>query len=291
MDFYDTVQTLPIIIEEERSKEVSMSKDFSIWYAILEVSKIQCKACKCVFARKQSRMLSHLGYEGRTRHRDRGIGLCSQLTSATKTLFLHYNGLFPRRPVADTVDGNDVPMSVSNLSNDRGTPRSTQEDSCTALEEVVPVGSEETPNTESSRDRQTQRVSSTRPALQSRLVDGFDEANRCKLHATWAHCFYSANIPFSVAWNPAFREAVKLTAEFRKPYTPPSYNDLRQKLLQQAKSDIQMKVHQRTEDSVRKFGATLSIDGWSSVTNRPLINAMLISSAGEQFLGSVDTSG
>jgi len=35
----------------------------------------------------------------------------------------------------------------------------------------------------------------------------------------------------------------------------------------------------------------MSIDGWSSVTNRPLINAMLVSSVGEQFLGSVDTSG
>jgi len=50
-------------------------------------------------------------------------------------------------------------------------------------------------------------------------------------------------------------------------------------------------LHHRTKDSVRKFGVTLSIDGWSSITNRPLINAMLISSTGEQFLGLVDTHG
>jgi hypothetical protein len=35
----------------------------------------------------------------------------------------------------------------------------------------------------------------------------------------------------------------------------------------------------------------LAIDGWSSVTNRPLFNAMLVSLATEQFLGAVDTTG
>jgi hypothetical protein len=44
-------------------------------------------------------------------------------------------------------------------------------------------------------------------------------------------------------------------------------------------------------ESLRKFGAALAIDGWSSVTNRPSFNAMLVSSAIEQFLGSVDTTG
>ena len=226
-------------------------------------------------------MLSHLGYEGPMGQCDWRIGLCSQLTSRTKSLFVNCKGLFPKRPIADGTDGNDMPMSTSNLLNDRGTPCSTQEDSCTALEEVVAVDSQITPNTESAGDRHTSRASSSRPATQSRLVDGFDEVNRRKLHATWAHFFYSANIPFSVARNPAFREAVKLTAEFKKSYTPPSYNDLRHNLLQQAKSNIQTKLLLRTEDSVRKFGATLSFDGWNSVTNRPLINAMLISSAGE----------
>jgi hypothetical protein len=35
----------------------------------------------------------------------------------------------------------------------------------------------------------------------------------------------------------------------------------------------------------------LAVDGWSSVTNRPLFNAMLVSLATEQFLGAVDTTG
>jgi len=35
----------------------------------------------------------------------------------------------------------------------------------------------------------------------------------------------------------------------------------------------------------------LSIDGWSSVTNQLLINGMLMSSVGKQFIGLVDTIG
>jgi hypothetical protein len=44
-------------------------------------------------------------------------------------------------------------------------------------------------------------------------------------------------------------------------------------------------------ESVRKFGATLAIDGWSSVTNHPLFNALLVSPATKQFLEAVDTTG
>jgi hypothetical protein len=43
--------------------------------------------------------------------------------------------------------------------------------------------------------------------------------------------------------------------------------------------------------SVCKFGATLAVDDWNSVTNSPLFNAMLVSLAIEKFLGSVDTMG
>jgi hypothetical protein len=35
----------------------------------------------------------------------------------------------------------------------------------------------------------------------------------------------------------------------------------------------------------------LAVDGWSSITNLPLFNAMLVSPATEQFLGAVDTTG
>jgi len=61
-------------------------------------------------------------------------------------------------------------------------------------------------------------------------------------------------------------------------------------LLDQAKIDLEGKHQKRIEDNVRKFRATLSIDGWSSIINQPLINGMLMSFASEQFIGLVDAT-
>jgi hypothetical protein len=85
---------------------------------------------------------------------------------------------------------------------------------------------------------------------------------------------------------------MKRTTEFRGGiYVPPSYHDLQWKFLVQAKEELQAHLQVKMVESVRKFGATLAVDGWSSVTNHPLFNAMLVSPAIEQFLGAVDTTG
>jgi hypothetical protein len=118
------------------------------------------------------------------------------------------------------------------------------------------------------------------------------EAERWELDKAWARFFYEANIPFMVSKNKAFKEVVKRTTEFRGGiYVPPSYHDLWWKFVVQAKEELQAHLQIKTVESVRKFGATLVVDGWSSVTNRPLFNAVLVSPAIEQFLGAVDTTG
>jgi hypothetical protein len=73
---------------------------------------------------------------------------------------------------------------------------------------------------------------------------------------------------------------VKRIAEFRGGiYIPPSYHDLQRKFLVQAKEELQAYLQVKTIKSVCKFGATLAIDGWSSITNRSLFNAILVSPA------------
>jgi hypothetical protein len=49
--------------------------------------------------------------------------------------------------------------------------------------------------------------------------------------------------------------------------------------LVQAKEELQAHLQVKMTKSIRKFGATLAVDGWSSVINRPLFNAMLVSPA------------
>jgi hypothetical protein len=103
--------------------------------------------------------------------------------------------------------------------------------------------------------------------------------------------FYEANIPFIVSNNKAFKEAVRKSIEFCKLYVPPSYHDLCRKFFVQAKEELQIHLKVKMVESVHKFGVALAIDGWSSDTNHPLFNAMLVSLAMEQFLGAVDTTG
>ncbi len=265
--------------------------DFSPWYSVTPDNKVQCRLCKVVMTKKPGRMLSHLGYPGPNGVRDTGVRNCSRLTTLVRAAFLCCEGMFPKSIATDNVDGNLAPMDLQELSIGRGVSQSAHGDSSPAPQEVVCVGTEATFTTNASDDRETPRASSSKPHKQSSLVSGFEEGHKRKLHSVWANFFYTANIPFSVARNASFKEAVKKTAAFGRPYTPPSYHDLRYKLLNEAKTNIQTQLVARTEDSIQKFGATVSIDGWSSVTTRPLINAMLVSSAGEEFLGSVDTSG
>jgi hypothetical protein len=124
------------------------------------------------------------------------------------------------------------------------------------------------------------------------LPEVFQEAERWELDKAWARFFYEANIPFVVSKNKTFKEVVKRTVEFCGGiYVPPSYHDLWRKFLVQAKEELQAHLQVKTVESVYKFGATLAVDEWSSVTNRPLFNAMLVSPAIEQFLGAVDTTG
>ena len=59
------------------------------------------------------------------------------------------------------------------------------------------------------------------------MVDGFQSTNKRNLNSLWARFFYEANIPFSVARHPTFKEAVKRTSEFGHSYSPPAYHDLR----------------------------------------------------------------
>jgi len=129
------------------------------------------------------------------------------------------------------VDGNNTLVVKSDISNGRGTLRSIEEDSCTVPKEVVCMASLVYQNTETSSECGTTHASNSRPQRQSRLANGFEEANKCNLNAMWANFFYEANIPFTIAQNPAFKEAMKRTVEFNRPYSLPSYHNLRHELL------------------------------------------------------------
>ena len=68
-------------------------------------------------------------------------------------------------------------------------------------------------------------------------------------------------------------------------YLPPSYHDIRKKLLNETKHKIKAQIAGRTKMFIRTYSVMLVEDGWSSINNRPLLNMMCVSLASEEFLG------
>jgi Protein of unknown function (DUF 659)/hAT family C-terminal dimerisation region len=261
-----------------------------------KTDSLQCNLCRRIYARKLGRQLSHLGYEELPGKRNSGVGLCTKLTSRVLSLFKNCGGHYPRHN-GELFSEHCTTSTLKNVSiSEHSTPKSTGGDSCVGSTQVPPVILPTTmvePTPTFSPVTEHESIGGTFPRLmrQSVISEGFHEVERRELDKVWAKFFYEANVPFAVARNIAFKEAVMKTATFKRPYVPPSYHDIRTRLLVQAKADLEAQLNTRMAESVRKFGGTLTVDGWTSVTNRPLCNAMLVSPAGELFLGSVDTTG
>jgi hypothetical protein len=112
---------------------------------------------------------------------------------------------------------------------------------------------------------------------QAGLSEVFQEAERGELDKVWARFFYKANISSVVSKSTAFKEAVRRTTEFCGGiYVSLSYHDFYRKFLVQPNEKLQAHMQVKMVESVCKFGATLAVDRWSLVTDRPLFNAMLV---------------
>ena len=278
------------------------SKPWSLWNTKIspEVGRksdsLQCSLSGHIIARRLDRQLSHLGYEERFGKHTGGIGLCTKLTSRVHNLFKNCGGHYPKHNGELHSEHCTNPILGDMPPLEQSPPKSNGGNSCIGSTQA-PLLISPTPTAQpvprfchSSGDGS---VGGTIPTMmrQSLISDGFHEVQWQELDKAWAKFFYDANVPFAIAKNAVFKEAVMKTTTFKKPYVPPSYHDIRTTLLVQARADLEAQLDKRVAESVRKFGRTLAIDGWTSVNSRPLCNAMLVSPSGELFLGSVDTTG
>ena len=82
-----------------------------------------------------------------------------------------------------------------------------------------------------------------------------------------------------------------MTSEMRTSYHLPSYHEKCKKLFNETKHKRKAQIAERTKIFIRTYSALLARDGWNSINNHPLLNMMCVSLAGEEFLGTIDTSG
>ena len=142
--------------------------------------------------------------------------------------------------------------------------------------------------------RSNTRVQDTPPQelRQLNIFEGFNASTKQHLDNVLAIAFYEAKIPFNVVRHPAFVNAVRETVCHQMPaYKPPSYNAIRTTLLAAKKKNLDKQVKEKLGNSIDKYGVTLCHDGWDNVQNRPLLNMVQCGTKGDDFLGTIDTTG
>jgi hypothetical protein len=65
------------------------------WYTEATTGKIKCLMCEASFAKKATRLLAHLEYEGPYGVRDKGVLLCPRTIPEIRRLFHKCRGTFP----------------------------------------------------------------------------------------------------------------------------------------------------------------------------------------------------
>ncbi|XP_047166554.1 uncharacterized protein LOC124835629 [Vigna umbellata] len=110
-----------------------------------------------------------------------------------------------------------------------------------------------------------------------------------EVDAQVAEFFYTSAIPFNVIRNPAFAKMCEMIGKYGVGYKPPSYHDIREKLLKQAvkKTDANLEEY---KEEWKKTGCTIMSDGWTDRKRRSICNFLVNSPRGTVFLYSLDTS-
>jgi hypothetical protein len=70
-------------------------ENWSGWYAEAPSRKVKYLMCEALFARKPTRMLRHLGYQGPSGICNKGVLLCGRATAEIRRLFKECGGIFP----------------------------------------------------------------------------------------------------------------------------------------------------------------------------------------------------
>ena len=124
---------------------------------------------------------------------------------------------------------------------------------------------------------------------QTNINDKLDKEKRAQACQYIGWLFYLASIPFNVARLDEFKWAVEAIRQYGPNMKPPSYNELRVPILKKevAYTNELLSDH---KEFLRKYGCFIMSDGWTSRTNRTLMNFLVNCPFGTMFVKSIDAS-
>ena len=131
----------------------------------------------------------------------------------------------------------------------------------------------------------------TSKARQATLVQSFRATALDEAQLAVAKAIYFTGSSLSMVNQDAWKTAWKKIGEFGPGFTPPTYNHMRNKLLEKCYLQTKENVERLIINTTDQSGCTIVSDGWSNVQRRPLINIMLVCPRGECFMKAIDSSG
>ena len=123
------------------------------------------------------------------------------------------------------------------------------------------------------------------------------------LHLLWSKAQIATGIAFSVFDNPHFRAAIQATAELGAAYlrVKPDSNTLTARvpgsqafatsLLDQTDESTQAQADKIKRSMQSETGGSITSDGMTNVTHRPLINVLYVTPSGVFYVKTIDASG
>ena len=109
--------------------------------------------------------------------------------------------------------------------------------------------------------------------------------------AAIARWVFATGLPLSTVNDYYFRDAMEKVVEAGKGRTHLGRKRLTDVLLPAEKKRVKSVNNEVSALNQALFGQTLVSDGWTDANGKPLINVLLVSPGGEQFLEAIDTSG
>ena len=109
-----------------------------------------------------------------------------------------------------------------------------------------------------------------------------------ELHKLWARAIANAGLPPNILENDYVRDAIFRTSLAPAPYQAPRRNLMERKLLPAYDKELSMEVKDVMKDCICRV---LGFDGWDDAQLNPLLNFMLFSEKGDEFIDNENMTG
>jgi hypothetical protein len=122
------------------------------------------------------------------------------------------------------------------------------------------------------------------------MHEAIKKAQRDKGHKALMKMIVREGLPLHLVRARSLQHFIRVVQSLPAGYMPPAYDTARTVLLDQTVAGVERDL-EPWGDRTKKTGATITSDGWSDTTNRPLLNILAVNAKGAKFVDAINTAG